>query len=91
MCHSREDQSRYMAEVEYMKKFRDHPNIISLEGVEVVAVNNPASSVVSKILVLMPFYSVSLTLPGFFVIIFVYTCFPKWIARTHTIFNVVIQ
>ena len=80
-----------MAEVEYMKKFRDHPNIISLEGVEVVTVNNPASSVVSKILVLMPFYSVSLTLPGFFVIIFVYTCFPKWIARTHTIFNVVIQ
>ncbi|XP_067938173.1 serine/threonine-protein kinase 16-like [Watersipora subatra] len=57
MCHSKEDEKRFLAEVEYMRKFEEHPNIISLEGSEVVAVNNPASSIVSKIYILMPFYS----------------------------------
>lgn len=43
-----------------MRQFKDHPNIISLEGTEVVAMNNPASSVVSRILIVMPYYSVSI-------------------------------
>ena len=60
LCHSREDEAKFLKEIEYMRQFRDHPNIISLEGSDVLSVSNPASSVVSKILILMPLYSVSI-------------------------------
>lgn len=62
LCHSQQDEKRFLNEVEYMKLFRDHPNIISLEGSEVVPVKNPTSSAVSKIHILMPYYSVSISL-----------------------------
>ena len=58
-CHSREDQDKFLKEVEYMKMFKDHHNIIRLDGHQVVPVNNVASSIVSRILILMPYYSVS--------------------------------
>ncbi|KAF6036210.1 STK16 [Bugula neritina] len=57
LCHSTEDELRFLSEVEYMRQFRDHSNIISLEGSETVSVRNPTSSIISKILILMPFYS----------------------------------
>lgn len=58
-CHSKDDEIKFMKEIEYMKLFKDHPNIIQLEGSSVLPVNNPASSVTSRILVLMPYFPVS--------------------------------
>lgn len=59
LCHSKRDEQKFLKEVDYMKEFASHSNIIDLVGSEVSPVNNPTSSVTSKILILMPYYPVS--------------------------------
>ncbi|XP_074659349.1 serine/threonine-protein kinase 16-like [Tubulanus polymorphus] len=54
-CHSKEDERVSMQEVEIMRTF-DHPNLCACEVSSLVAVNDYAKSIISEVLIVMPFY-----------------------------------
>jgi len=56
LCHAQEDQDVALQEVRYMRMFHS-ANIISCDGCEVVPVTGKGS-IISEVLILMPFYNV---------------------------------
>ena len=64
-CHSKLDEEVALAEVEYMRKLK-HRNLVSLEEAECIPVHSRTLSVISEVLIVMPFFRVSIhngTLP----------------------------
>ena len=59
-CHSKEEERLALQEVELMKTFQ-HPNIIPLKESTVIKVNQYSKhlDIVSEVLIVMPYYSVS--------------------------------